>query len=48
VAIDQDRDVEAELLYAVHDLPDLLFAVAPRVGRVRFQLVDPTINNSQA
>ena len=45
VAIDQDRDIEAEGLDAVGDLPDLLFAVAPRVSGVWFQLVDPAIND---
>src|SRR5205814_9528412 len=30
---------------AVADLPDLLLAVAPRVGRVRFQLIDRPIDD---
>ena len=47
VAVDQDRDIEAEGLDAVGDLPDLLLGVAPRVCRVRFQLVDATVNDVQ-
>ena len=47
VAIDQDRHVEAESLDAVGDLPDLLLAVPARVGRIRLQIFDPTINNPQ-
>ena len=34
VAIRQDRDIEAERINAVEDLPDLLLAVAPRVGGI--------------
>ena len=45
VAINQDRDIETERAYAVADLLDLPLAVAPRVGGVGFQLVDPMINN---
>jgi hypothetical protein len=45
VAIDQDWDIEAEGFDAVGDLPDLLFAVAPRVSGIRLELLDPTINN---
>ena len=45
VAIDQDRDIEAEGLDAVGDLSDLLFAVAPRVRRIRFQLSDAAVGN---
>ena len=45
VAIDQDRDIEAESLDAVGNLSDLLFAMAPRVTGVWFQLFDPVINN---
>ena len=45
IGIDQHRHIEAESLDAVGDLPDLLLAVAARVGGVRFQLVYPVINN---
>jgi hypothetical protein len=45
VAIDQDRDIKAEGPDAVSDLPDLLFGVVPRVGGVRFQLLNPAIND---
>jgi putative transposase len=45
VAIDQDRDVELEGLDAAGDLPDLLFAVAPRVGGVELKLVDPSVDD---
>lgn len=47
VAVDQDRDIEAEGLDAFGNLPDLLLAVAPRVSRVGFELFDPTIGNRQ-
>ena len=47
VAVDQDRDIEAEGLDVFGNLPDLLLAVAPRVSRVRFELFDPTIGNRQ-
>ena len=46
IAIDQDRDIEAESFNAVGDLPELLFAVAPRIGRIRIELVDPAIDNA--
>ena len=39
VTIDQDRDIEAEGLDAFGNLPDLLFAVVPWVGGIRFQTV---------
>ena len=45
VAIDQDRDIEAESLDAVGDLPDLLLAVAPRVGGVRSSALDSAVND---
>ena len=45
VAIDQDRDIKAENPDAISDLPDLLFGVAARVGRVRFQVLNPAIND---
>jgi hypothetical protein len=44
LGIDQDRRVEAEGRDTLRDLPDLLPAVAPRVGRVRFQLFDPPVD----
>ena len=47
VAIDQDRDDEVEGLKAVSDLPDLLFTVPPRIGRIRPELVDRSVNNNQ-
>ena len=47
LAIDQDRDIEPERLDAVGDLPDLLLAVAARIGRIRLQLFDPPIDNLQ-
>jgi hypothetical protein len=34
VVIDQDRDIKAEGLDALGDLPDLLLAVTPRVSRI--------------
>jgi hypothetical protein len=46
VAINQDRDIETEHSNAFGNLPDLPFAVNPCVGRVWFQIFDPTINNS--
>jgi len=45
VAIDQHRHVKAKSLDAVGDLPDLLLAVAPRVSRIRFELVDRPVDN---
>ena len=45
IGIDQHWHIEAEGLDAVGDLPDLLLAVAPRVGRVRFQLVDRPVDD---
>ena len=45
VAIDQHRDIKAEHFDTMSDLSDLFFAVAPRVTGVRFQLIDPPINN---
>ena len=45
VGIDQDRDIETECLDAAGDLPDLLRAVAPWVGRVRFQLFNLPISD---
>jgi hypothetical protein len=47
VAIDQDWDIEAEGLDAAGDLPDLLLAVQPRVGGVRFELAYQAIDNCQ-
>ena len=41
VAIDQDRDIEAESVEAVRDLPDLFLAVARRIGRIQ---LDASIN----
>jgi hypothetical protein len=40
IAIDQDRDIEAESFDAVGDLPDLLFAVTPRIGEIPRKLRD--------
>jgi hypothetical protein len=45
IGIDQHWHIEAEGLDAVGDLPDLLLAVAPRVGRIRRELVYLSINN---
>src|SRR5438477_3732554 len=45
VAIDQDRDIEPERFDAVGDLPDLLLAVQPGVGRIRLQLLNPVVND---
>jgi hypothetical protein len=45
VAIDQDRDIEAESLDAVANLADLLFAMTPRIGGVRFELIDPPVDD---
>ena len=47
VAIDQDRDIEVKNPDAVGDLPDLLFAVTSRVGRVWLDLIYPTVDNGQ-
>ena len=47
IGIDQHGHIEAEGLDAVGDLPDLLLAVAPRVGRIRRELVYLSINNRQ-
>ena len=46
VAIDQDRDIKAEGPDAISDLPDLLFGMAPWVGGIRFQLLNPAINDT--
>jgi hypothetical protein len=48
IAIDQDRDVEAEALDALCDLPDLLLAVDPRVLRIGFELVDRNIVDGES
>jgi hypothetical protein len=40
VAIDQNRDIETESLDTGGNSPDLLFAVAPRVSGVGFELFD--------
>jgi hypothetical protein len=45
VAISQDRDIKAEGPDAVGNLLDLLLAVMSRVGGIRFQIFDSTINN---
>ncbi|HEX3419579.1 MAG TPA: hypothetical protein VHT21_24725 [Stellaceae bacterium] len=45
IAIDQHRNIEAEDLDAVRDLPDLFFAVQAGIGRIRLQRLDPPINN---
>jgi hypothetical protein len=45
VAINQDRDIEAEGLDAVGDLPDLLLAVPARVVGIRFELVDRPVDD---
>ena len=45
IAIDQDRNNEPKGLDAVTELPNLLLAVLARIGGVRLDLVDPTINN---
>jgi len=47
VAIDQDRHNKAKGLDAFGDLPDLLFAVAPRVCRVPFELVERAVDDLQ-
>jgi hypothetical protein len=44
-AIDQDRDIEAEDPDAFGNLPDLLLAVAPRVGRIRGELVNRSVDD---
>jgi hypothetical protein len=46
-AIDQNRNIEAEGSDAVGDFSDLLLAVPARVGGVRLQLVDATIDDVQ-
>ena len=48
IAIDQDRDIEAKGLDAFGNLPDLLFAVASRVGRVGSEPVQRAIDDLQA
>jgi hypothetical protein len=45
VFIDQDRNNEAKGLEALANLPDLPPTMAPRVGGIRFQLLDSTIDN---
>jgi hypothetical protein len=47
LAINQDRDSEVENPDAVGDLPDLLSAVAVRIGRVRLELVDRAVDDRQ-
>ena len=47
VAIGQDRNVEPEGLDAVGDLPDLLFAVEPRVRGVQLQFFDRPVDHVQ-
>src|SRR5438046_5128275 len=47
VAIGQDRNVEPESLDAVGDLPDLLFAVEPRVCGVQLQFFDRPVDHVQ-
>jgi hypothetical protein len=44
LGIDEHRDVKAEGLDAVGDLPDLLLAVEPRVRGVGFELVDRPVD----
>jgi hypothetical protein len=46
-AIDQNRNIEAERPDAVGDLSDLLLTVPARVGGVRLQLIDATIDDLQ-
>ena len=46
-AVDQNRNIEAESPDAVGDLSDLLLGMPARVGGVRFQLVDATIDDVQ-
>lgn len=48
IAIDQDRHVEAECLDAGGDLPDLPFAVTPRVRGIRFELFVTPFDDLQA
>src|ERR1700759_4923419 len=45
LAIDQDRDIKAEDLDALGDLPDLLLGVAPWVSRIRFELSDCPVDD---
>ena len=47
VAIGQDRNVEPEGLDAVGDLPDLLFAVEPRVRGIQLQFFDRPVDHVQ-
>ena len=47
VAVDQNRDVEAEGFDAAGDLPDLLLAVPAGVGRVGLQAVQREIGDGQ-
>ena len=47
VAIGQDRNVEPEGLDAVGDLPDLLFAVEPRVRGIQLEFFDRPIDHVQ-
>ena len=43
--IDQDRNIEPERFDAGRDLPDLPFAVAPRIGGVGLKLIDAAIHH---
>jgi hypothetical protein len=45
VAVDQDRDIETKRFNAGGDLSDLFFAVMPWIGGIRFQLVDPAVED---
>jgi len=45
IGIDRHWHIEAEDSNTVGDLPDLLPAVAPRVDRIRFELVDRPIDD---
>ena len=49
LGIDQHRNIEAEGLYAVRDLPDLLLTVNPRISGIRFEFlgrpkIDPQLS----
>ena len=48
IGINQHGHIEAEGLDAVGDLPDLLLAVAPRVGRIRGELVDRPVDDQHS
>jgi hypothetical protein len=45
LAIGQNWDIEIKGRDAVGNLPDLLLSMAPRVGGIGFQRVDPTVND---